>query len=258
MPVAWVLPTASEHREGGGKCQQAARQHGMRWVLSRSATRGHFPWLVLLSLVHTACFARQVRFAWGQRRALSTFSVSIAWSLSTACLDVTFARLSIFAAADLRPLPLVFVNPTSHAPNVFFSPLPHGNWRCKTEGPPPPLHNTRHPKGVQKPWQRRYDVPQKPEVPPHSPNCTGKEQFESIAAEFLCPVCACTAVDAVSLMTCTHILCAICADDCTAHSYTKCPHAGCNLPFRRNEIVPNYRIRNVLALMPASAKQVLE
>jgi hypothetical protein len=83
---------ASTEKAGGN----ASKEHGSAACAGYFPGRqhcGHFPWRVLLSLVHAECFLRQMRFAWGQRRALSTFSVSTAWSLTTACLDVTFARL---------------------------------------------------------------------------------------------------------------------------------------------------------------------
>ena len=81
------------------------------------------------------------------------------------------------------------------------------------------------------------------EEPVTLPTATTSEA-EQHAEEFQCPVCAYTAVDAVSNMTCGHVLCEWCADDCTANKYTKCPHAGCGLPFRRMEIKPAYHRLN--------------
>ena len=129
----------------------------------------------------------------------------------------------------------------------------------KTQGPPPALHDTRQPaKRAWEPWECRYEVLEEPVTLPTATTSEAEQHahFVSIAEEFQCPVCAYTAVDAVSIMTCGHVLCERCADDCTANKYTKCPHAGCGLPFRRREIQPAYRIRNVLAVLPASAKQV--
>ena len=157
------------------------------------------------------------------------------------------------APALFRPTRLLTPPPSLSLPSLF-----HHCVR-KTQGPPPALHDTRQPaKRAWEPWECRYEALEEPVTLPTATTSEAEQHahFVSIAEEFQCPVCAYTAVDAVSIMTCGHVLCERCADDCTANKYTKCPHAGCGLPFRRREIQPAYRIRNVLAVLPASAKQV--